>query len=364
MRDVPRAPLLDGPAPAPDHRGMNASAAIEAARAALDDMGGHGASIAARQGGRTVFATGVGFRDLARTVSYDRDEAAWIYSITKTLMAALIMRRVETDALDLDAPALRWAPGFGLNEDVKLAHLLNHTAGLPDYGDLPAYHADLRARPDAPWSDEAFIARTVRARPPRGAPGREFAYSNIGYAILRAILERSGPLAELLRAELFAPLGCTQARLAERLEDCAGLPPGWSRALGSGATLIDVSGIYDPRWVSHRAVIATAAETAALLDAILDARSVSAASRDRMCAPFPVAGAFPPFTTPNYGLGLMIDTGTPFGPAIGHGGGGPGFSCAAFRFTDLDTTIVALANSDTKDFGAHLVFAMARALAG
>lgn len=337
------------------------AAAAEAARQTLAAMHGVGASIAARRKGKTLFATGVGFRDLVRTQPYVADEAAWIYSITKPLIAALIMQRAEAGEIDLDASAQQYM-ALDLPAGATIARLLNHTAGLTDYGDLPAYHAALRETPDTPWSDEEFIARTLHARPPRFAPGEGFAYSNIGYVILRQILERGGQtLGVQMQRAIFTPLGLHHALLAQAPADCAGLPPGWSRALGD-AEPTDISRRYHPHWVSHRAAIATAEETATMLDAFLDARLINAASRDRMLQSTPVGGSFPPFTQPSYGLGLMIDQASPFGRAIGHSGDGPGFSCAAFRFTDLETTIVALANSDAKDFGAHLVFAMAHAL--
>lgn len=341
---------------------MSAALAIEAARAKLAEMHGAGASIAARRNGRAIFATGIGFRDLARTQPYAHDDPAWIYSITKPLIAARVLQRAHASEISLDAPTQQYAPDLNLPEDVTIARLLNHTAGLTDYGDLPAYYAALRETPAAPWSDAEFLARTVHARAPRFAPGQGFAYSNIGYLILRQILESSGEtLGAQMQRAIFAPLGLKHARLAQSPADCANLPPGWSRALGDAAPE-DVSRRYHPHWVSHRAAIATAEETAIMLDAILDARLISAAARDRMLQATPVGRSFPPFTQPSYGLGLMIDQASPFGRALGHSGGGPGFSCAAYRFTDIDTTIVALANSDEQDFGAHLVFAMADAL--
>lgn len=339
-----------------------------AARATLAKLNGNGASIAVSRGGELACATGIGWRDLCNREPFDRDEPCRIDSITKPLIAALVMQEVEAGALDLDAPAQRDLPDLGLSEDITLAQLLAHRSGLTDYGDLSAYHEAVRVAPGAPWSDAEFLERTLRERPPRFAPGAGFAYSNVGYLLLRLLLERRchAPLSAVMRQRLFEPLGLRHARLAETPADAATLPTSWTRRIGAGTTLVNASALYHPGWIAPRAVIATAAETAALLDGILDARVVSASSRDRMLEAHHVPGKHEPFTAPSYGLGLMIDRASPFGRAIGHGGSGPGFSCAAFRFDDLGgarTTLVALANSDQTELGVALIFAMAEALA-
>ena len=339
-----------------------------AARATLAELGGKGASIAVSRDGVLECATGVGWRDAERGEPFERDEPCRIDSITKPLLAALVMQAVEAGVLDLDAPVQRYLPELGLSESATLAHLLAHRSGLRDYGDLSAYHDAVLATPSVPWSDAEFLQRTLRERPPRLGAGEGFLYSNVGYLLIRLLLERryGGPLSAVMRERLFEPLGLRSARVAETLGDVERLPPSWTRQLGTGTALVNASPLYHPGWIAHRAVIATAAETAALLDAILDARLVSTASRDRMLQAHPVPGTHPPFTAPSYGLGLMIDRDSPFGAAVGHGGAGPGFSCAAFRFDDIGgarTTLVALANSDEAELGIPLVFAMAAALA-
>src|SRR5690606_2772623 len=90
------------------------------------------------------------------------------WSFTKTLIAAAALILVRRKRLSLEAPL----PGL----PYSLRQLLQHTAGVGNYGGLPEYHAAV-ARGDAPWSrDELY----VRIPPTRllFAPGAGWEYSN------------------------------------------------------------------------------------------------------------------------------------------------------------------------------------------
>jgi D-alanyl-D-alanine carboxypeptidase len=103
------------------------------------------------------------------------------WSFTKTLIAACALRLAEAGRLDLDAPL----PG----RTATCRAVLQHRAGLPDYGGLQAYHLAV-ARGDEPWSDAELLARL----PPDHllfAPETSWAYSNIGYLLIRRAIERT-----------------------------------------------------------------------------------------------------------------------------------------------------------------------------
>jgi D-alanyl-D-alanine carboxypeptidase len=89
-----------------------------------------------------------------------RDEPAFLaYSITKTFTAALLLLLGEEGRLSLDDRLVRWFPNIAGADRISLRQLLNHTAGVPDYGGLRSYHEELRASPSKPWSFERFAAR-------------------------------------------------------------------------------------------------------------------------------------------------------------------------------------------------------------
>ncbi len=106
-----------------------------------------------------------------------------IYSITKTFLAALFLLLEESRALSLDDALARWQPRVTRAGDITLRALLRHTAGIPDYGGLSAYHHAVRESPSTAWTFERFAAETYE----KGLmfePGEGWAYSNPGYILL------------------------------------------------------------------------------------------------------------------------------------------------------------------------------------
>jgi D-alanyl-D-alanine carboxypeptidase len=154
------------------------------------------------------------------------------------------------------------------------------------------------------------------------------------------------------------PLGLRRTFVPVGLADAGVLTPGFSTFLGAG-DLHDISRVYAPGWVSHGVVISTVVDLARMVDAIFGRRMLSADSMAALLAPTPVPADYPPFRRPAYGLGTMIDAGSPYGVVAGHGGGGPGYSIGAFHFSDVygrSVTSVAMANRDAGDLVLHLAF--------
>lgn len=169
-------------------------------------------------------------------VAISRDPAARypIYSVTKTAVAAAVLLLVREGAVELDS----------------VQRLLDHTSGVRDYGSLPEYHEAVRTRPGTAWEDDEFLARTAAAGP-QFEPGEGWAYSNTGYLLLRRLLDEHGGLSAFLPR-----LGLGDATVAERTDDLGAAVPAPSALLHDGVD--DVRGVYDPRWVGHRTLVARA----------------------------------------------------------------------------------------------------------
>ncbi|KAA1057032.1 serine hydrolase domain-containing protein [Azospirillum argentinense] len=258
-----------------------------------------------------------------------------IYSITKTLTAAALLRLCERGVIDPDAPLDRWLPDFAAAGRITLAQLLAHRAGLRNYGGSPAYHAAVRAG-EEPWSEDGFLEH-CRASDLFAPPGREFSYSNIGYLLAKRVLERATdlPFAQALDRELFGPLGLTGWSVPTGRGDLSGLWTGPSPYLGGKDGLpADVAARYHPGWVAHGVVAATAADIADLLHALFAGGLLPGAAAARMQESFPVPGTMRgrPWVEPGYGLGLMVERDGQAGPYWGHTGGGPGGSACAYHF--------------------------------
>jgi D-alanyl-D-alanine carboxypeptidase len=146
----------------------------------------------------------------------DRDSVFPVYSITKTLTAICALRLLEVGSLRLDVPVRGLLPEVELPATVTLAHLLQHTSGLRDYGPLPEYHRAVRLHPGRPWTREEFLDATL-SKGALFAPGEGWAYSNIGYMLVVDVLERvtGRTFAQVLAQFVTQPLELPRTRALE-----------------------------------------------------------------------------------------------------------------------------------------------------
>jgi D-alanyl-D-alanine carboxypeptidase len=129
-------------------------------------------------------------------------------SITKTFMAALTMRLVEEDIVQLDQTVSAHLPGFPSGEKMTLRNLLDHRAGVYDAS------ADLLSREDGPidptrvFTPEELLAAAA-AGTPTFAPGSNQRYSNAGYWVLGGVLEAATDTdaGSLLDSYVIDPMG-------------------------------------------------------------------------------------------------------------------------------------------------------------
>lgn len=126
-----------------------------------------------------------------------------IGSVSKTFTAAAIELLAERGRLSLHDTLAKFLPGLAFGDSVTLEQLLDHTAGVPDYYVLPEY----AARRTEPISLEQF-ARLVGTKPLDFKPGSNERYSNSGYKLLAAVVERVSGMSysAFLRTQIFAPL--------------------------------------------------------------------------------------------------------------------------------------------------------------
>lgn len=240
------------------------------------------------------------------------------------MLAIAALRLVEDSRLELDARIP--------SKPFTLRQLLQHRAGVPNYGGLEAYHRAV-ARREAPWSREELLER-VSGDVLVFEPGTGWQYSNVGYMFVREAIEQAtgAPLDKALRSLVFEPIALTDARLARTVDDFADVY--WDE-------LKD----YDPGWVFHGCLIGTAPAAARLLHALFSGVLLQHSTLDQMLIRHDLGGPVPdrPWTRCGYGLGLMSGEMAPAGRAIGHSGGGPFGVNAVFHFPDFPppTTVAA-----------------------
>ena len=182
--------------------------------------------------GRRLMAKGYGYRDVDARLPVSSRTMFGIASVTKSFTALAIHRLAEDRRLRLNDPVVRHLPEFGTPDPrwtrrIRLHHFLSHSSGLPPLPSL--YYTSGRSLARSPVNDPRRSRRVGidPAHPPidtyeqlmeflrtmryrlLGPPGKYFSYSNEGFGLLGAVIERaSGRRYErFLEEEILRPAG-------------------------------------------------------------------------------------------------------------------------------------------------------------
>lgn len=168
---------------------------------------GPGCAVAAQRDGRTIVERAYGSANLEHHIANTVETVFEAGSVSKQFTAAAILVLTADKRLHLTDSVRRFVPELPKYADeMTVDHLLNHTSGLRDWGDVSAIAGWPRGTRAYTPDDVLEIAR--RQRSLNYAPGTEYSYTNTGYNLLALIVERvSGKtLAQFTRERLFLPL--------------------------------------------------------------------------------------------------------------------------------------------------------------
>jgi len=249
-----------------------------------------------------------------------------IYSITKTLTAICVLRLHEIGSLNVADPVRHWLPDVAVSDTITLAHLLRHTSGLKDYGPLPEYHAAVRSRPGEPWTEQQFLDVAL-CNGTHFEPGQSWAYSNVGYMMLRLVLQRvtGRSFAQVVREFVVSPLELQHTCVAERIEDWSTCVPGYGPEVDPDGRVVDVRGVYHPGWCAPGVAASNAEEVTLVFDALLAGKLLKSETLAEMLTLRPLPAEHPSDVTPSFGMGIFAGPSLAREHHYGHGGGGPGY---------------------------------------
>ena len=157
-----------------------------------------------------------GSRSMMENHEPDGDTQYRIGSLTKTFIAVLIMRLRAEGLLDLADPIGKYLdPGEAAS--VTIAQLLSHTAGLAAESRGPWWER-------TPGELRPSLGDIFGDRPQPLPAGRQFHYSNPGFALLGALAGqlRGHSWDEAVRREILAPLGMMRTTLRAQAPHAGG----------------------------------------------------------------------------------------------------------------------------------------------
>lgn len=228
MRSEPAGAVY--PVSATPGLGGGLRAAVEemaaAVREEVEQEGRGGAAVGVFVGGEAVLSAGFGVADRATGARVTSEHRFRIGSLTKPVTALALLLLIEEGRARRGDPALRFAPEIGRARNPfpgapgpTLAQLATMTGGLAREPEPLAPYA-LGAPAD--WLET--LGRALGHTRFEFEPGTRYRYSNIGYAVLGAAVERAAgrPFLEFVRERLLRPLGM----------DATGFSPGGGTGAG------------------------------------------------------------------------------------------------------------------------------------
>ncbi len=283
------------------------------------------------RGGRMVWT---GARAWSEEAVPDADTQYRIGSITKTFTAVLVLRLRDEGVLDLGDPLEKHLPGTDAGK-ATVAELLAHAGGLA-------------AETPGPWWERTpgalrpELADVLGEHPVVHPAGRRFHYSNPGYALLGALVERlrGASWEDVLRREVLEPLGLRRTGVRPLVPHA----DGW--AVHPWADVVLPEPAEDlGRMAPAGQLWSTVGDLARFADFLVrgDERVLGAASLSEMRTPAAPAEAADVAGGYAYGLGMELrhQEGRAL---VGHTGSLPGFLACLTIGVEDDVAAVVLAN--------------------
>ncbi len=273
-----------------------------------------------------LYESAFGFSDHQRAKPFKTETQSCLASLSKPFTALLVMMQVQNGSMGLDDPISKYVTGLRPRlGEVTIRQLLTHTSGLPDYGNTPVDH---------PGATTAEVLQSLRKLDHlEFAPGERYQYSNSGYVLLGAAVEKVAgvPFSELLQTRILAPVGMKRTFLlthegqktleaAVGYDDFGDLDDYGGFVTGDGGMYSTVEDLY--RF-----------DRALRGDAL-----VSQATLNEMLTPATVRTG-----TTSYGLGWNVEN-TAQGERVWHTGSTAGFRAYFERWPAKQRLIVLLTN--------------------
>jgi D-alanyl-D-alanine carboxypeptidase len=300
-------------------------------------------SIAIVLDGRLAYAKAYGAARLNPRVRSTPSTRYAIDSVSKEFTAAALLLLAEQGRLSLDDPISRWFPELRAAGAVTLRQLLTHTGGIRDYWPQDFLTPEMTR----PTTVPAIIDEWAQ-RPLDFAPGTDWQYSNTGYVLAGAVVQKVSdePLFEFLDRHVFQPLHMARVTLySPAAEDLAhDAAPYTRRGLGP----VVPAPAEGPGWLFGAAELAMQPSDLAAWDiSLIDRSLLKSESYRQEFEPIVLADG----RAQDYALGLAVKT-VRGRLRIGHDGAGSGFLADNRIWPKERAAIVVLTNNDWADPGA------------
>lgn len=329
-----------GPAAAKVTEKDEAAKQVDALFAPWSATDSPGCAVAVVRDGRIIYSRGYGMANLDLDIAIRPSTVFNVASMSKQFTAASLVLLAQAGKLTLDDDVRKYVPELPRYEQtITIRHLLQHTSGLRDFIDLMA----IGGRPlDSVYTLEQTIDLIARQQGLNFAPGSQYLYSNSGYILLLAIVERvtGEKFGRFVEQRIFAPLGMTHSRV---YDDRAMIVK--DRATGYFTRADGRLGGRMSAWqIPGDGGVLTTVEDLFLWDQTFYQPDAHGAINADLIAQLTKAGTLRDGSPMDYGLGLRVESYRGL-RLISHSGGIGGFGTQMLRFPERRFSAICLCNT-------------------
>ncbi len=141
-------------------------------------------SISIVKNGKEVYQNTVGYLNIKKQISINKNTKFRIGSISKTFTATIIIKLVEQDKLSLDTKLAKFFPQITNAEKITIEHLLKHRSGIYNFTNATDYVS---------WMEQSItrdeLLKKIAANGNVFDPDEKTEYSNANFVLLSFIAE-------------------------------------------------------------------------------------------------------------------------------------------------------------------------------
>lgn len=293
-----------------------------------------GVSVMVIKDSKIIYNRSFGLADVEHKIPATPQSNYRIASVTKQFTAMAIMILRDEGKLSLDDPLTKFFPRIrNYGKQITIRHMLNHTSGLLNYGDL------IPPGTTTPLTDKDVLRLIEQQDSVAFKPGEKFEYSNTAYSLLSLVVEKvSGmPYRDFLRKKIFDPLGMTHTTTNVMGDSIYDRAYGYDRK-ADGLVMSDQS-VYS-YVLGDGGIYSSVVDFYKWDQALYTSRLVKPATLKEI---FTISSRENDHT--GYGYGWYIDE--KYGQKrVFHTGGTSGFSTCIIRYPEKKFSIVIFANLD------------------
>lgn len=329
---------------------QNKAVALDSLFSSLFKNGEFNGNVLIAEYGKTIYQKSFGFSNEETKERLNENSIFELQSISKQFTAMAIAILKEQGKLNFDDNIANYFPELSIYKNVTIRNLLNHTNGLPDYGDDPflSYFDKTKIA-----TNKDVLDILIRYHPSIiFESNSEYKYSGTGYALLGIIIEKvsNETYADFLTNHIFNPLAMKNSFVYNRRKDPQEINYyafGYVKDSLKKYVLPDVlpesqSVIYFDGIIGGRGVNATTADLLIWDRALKINKLVSQETMDEIYSPAILNSK----EKSQYGLGWKLENSETCGQIVRHSGSNIGYSTYFERHVSNDKTIIILQNHD------------------